>query len=633
MSRSAPVPVDVFIDVSRCAHGAAVGEIEWLQRPDALGGLVERATVATREALDLPKGWAGAAEPATRMCERAFFDAACHGAHLLVVFDGARPASEAIASLAATLALDPLFGVVHPRFSHAEGRRVVPSMAVSKSSRFDVAREVLATLPDYYVTTEYLSRCFLIRRELVANLTPTIEGWIDVRGLLAQYAACARRLGFRTVIANRAVVRLDPSAEDAAELQPDPKDVAVIQSAFPELGVKREFSRAEVVDNERLVSQFFDGPDRWLLDGRNLPAYMNGTAKAALGICDGLYAARRGPGKCLWVTAAAAEHHALARRYADWRIVTSTPEECFGAVFRLSQPWHLTEALDLHALAPVNVFLMLDTIAWDAIYPAPVGLETTWRYVASHADGVLFISEFSRQRFQARFALSPSVRSGVVHLSLDPADYQTEVDLSVPPDPYWLIVGNAYDHKFVRPTVDLVTRAFPGKRVVAVGDRGLRRGPRVTPLESGPIDETRMQTLFATAEIVVFPSFYEGFGLPVVNALAYGRTVVARDSALMREIGGAYRGPGRLVVYEGEIDLIEYLSRLEHDRPVPEIPLARDGEGPPFGWAQAARDIEVFISSLVRNVSPAQTRARAALIGLLGRSAPAGPPVLTKPVV
>ena len=117
MSRSAPVPVHVFIDVSRCAHGTAVGEIEWLQRPDALGGLVERATVATRKPLDLPKGWTGATEPATRMCERAFFDAACHGAHLLVVFDGARPASEAIGSLAATLAIDPLFGVVHPRFS------------------------------------------------------------------------------------------------------------------------------------------------------------------------------------------------------------------------------------------------------------------------------------------------------------------------------------------------------------------------------------------------------------------------------------------------------------------------------------------------------------------------------------
>ena len=142
-----------------------------------------------------------------------------------------------------------------------------------------------------------------------------------------------------------------------------------------------------------------------------------------------------------------------------------------------------------------------------------------------------------------------------------------------------------------------------------------------------------MQALYATAEIVVFPSFYEGFGLPLVNALAYGRTVVARDSALVREIGGAYRGPGRLVVYESETDLIERLSRLEHNRPVPEIPLAMDGEEPPFDLAQAGRDIETFITSIVRTVSPVQTRARAALVSLLGQAAPEASRVLTKPAV
>jgi glycosyltransferase involved in cell wall biosynthesis len=634
MSRSAPVPIHVFIDVSRCAHGAAVGEIEWLQRPDALGGLVERATVATPKPLDLPTGWAGAPGPATRMCERAFFDAACHSAHLLVVFDGARPTSEAIGGLAATLAVDPLFGVVHPRFSDAEGRRVLPSMAGSKTSRIDVAREVLATLPVFYVTTECLSPCFLIRRDLVANLTPTLEGWIDVRGLLAQYAVRARRLGFRTVIANRAVVRLDSPVADSAELHPDPKDVAVVRSAFPEVDRARgEFSRAEAFDEERLVSQFFDGPDRWLLDGRNLIASVNGTVKAALGICDGLYATRRERDTTLWVTAEATEYHGLENRYPGWQIVTSTPEDCFGVVFRLSQPWSLTEALDLHPLAPVNVFLMNDTIAWDAVYPAHRGLEATWRYVATYADAVLFISEFSRQRFQARFAVSPTVRSVVVHHSVDPADYTSDTTGSAPDEPYWLIIGNVYDHKYVKPTLDLMTRSFPRKRLVAFGDREPKRGPRVTQLESGPTEESRMQGLYSNAEIVIFPSFYEGFGLPLVNALAYGRTVVARDSALVREIGGAYRGPGRLVVYESETDLIGRLSRLSRGKPVPEIPLARSDGEPPFGWAQAGREIEAFITSIVGTVSPVQTRARAALVSLLGQAAPEASRVLTKPAV
>lgn len=618
MNSSARVPVHVFIDVSRCAHDAAVGEIEWLQRPDALGGLVERATVATRKPLDLPKGWTGAQEPATRVCERAFINAAGHGAHLLVVFDGARPTSDAIGSLAGTLAIDPLFGLAHPRFADADGRRVTPPMTTGDASQSGVARDVLALVAAFYLTTEYLSPCFLIRRELVANLAPRLEGWTDVKGLLTEYAVRARRIGFRTVVSNRVVVRLDPCPAGSAELRPDNADLAVVKSAFPEVDRARcHFSRLAAFEQEQLVSQFFDGPYQWLLDGRNLIASVNGTVKAALGICDGLFATRPGPQTTLWVSAAAADYHRLEHRYAGWRVIRKTPADRFGAAFRLSQPWQLTEALDLHALAPVNVFLMNDTIAWDVVYPAMPGLEATWTYVATHADGVLFISEFSRQRFLARFALSPSVRTAVVHHSLDPADYVTRSARTASPEPYWLIVGNPYDHKYVKPTLDLMTRSFPRKRLIAFGDRGPTRGPYVTQLESGPIEESQMQGLYSNAEIVVFPSFYEGFGLPLVNALAYGSTVVARDSALVREIGGAYQGPGRLVVYENETDLIDHLSRLAHSRPVPEVALARDGQHLPFGWAQAGRDIEAFIDGLVRDMSLNHTRARTALISML----------------
>jgi glycosyltransferase involved in cell wall biosynthesis len=617
MRRSASAPLHAFVDLSRCAHTASVAEMEWLTRIDALGGIVERATVAAPEELTLPNAWVRRRIPDA--CGRAFYDAADAGAHLLVVFDGARPTSDAIARLVATLALDPLFGFAHPRFSDDEGRRILPSMISDGALRSNVARAVLAMVPDYYVTTECLSPCFLIRRELVSNLAPRTDGWVDARGSFADYSVRSRRLGFRTVISNRAVVGLDAPTTESAELQPDIKDVSVMRSAFPELDrARRIFSRAEVFEDERLVSQLFDRPRSWLLDGRNLDARVNGTVKAILGICDGLYATRRGPETTLWVSADAASCHGLERRYAGWRIITSPPADRFGAALRLSQPWHLVEALDLHARAPVNVFVMLDTIAWDVVYPAYGEPEKTWRYIGAYADGLLFISEFSRQRFQARFAVLPSVRSGVVHLSLDPANYAADVDHSAASDPYWLIVGNSYDHKFLTPTLDLIVRAFPGKRLIAVGEGGAKRGPRVTQFESGPTDERQMQALYANAELVVFPSFYEGFGLPVVNALAYGRTVVARDSALVREISEVYRGPGRLVVYDSEVDLIGRLSRLVHQRPVSEVHLARDVERDPFGWSQTGRTIEAFLDGLVQEANLTQMRARTTLNSTVG---------------
>jgi glycosyltransferase involved in cell wall biosynthesis len=189
-------------------------------------------------------------------------------------------------------------------------------------------------------------------------------------------------------------------------------------------------------------------------------------------------------------------------------------------------------------------------------------------------------------------------------------------------DPYWLVVGNSYDHKFLMPTLDTHRTRVPGKRLIAIGERGPKRGRHVTQLESVPTDELRIQALYANAEIVVFPSFYEGVGLPVVNALAYGRTVVARDSALVREIGGGvYHGPGRLVVYENEIDLISRLTRLAHGRPVPEVPLRQDSDCQPFGWLQVGRDIESFVGTLVQEATLTQMRARAELRSVLGFTA------------
>src|SRR5262249_49110336 len=128
MSVSPSVPVHAFIDLSRCAGSASAVEIEWLKRMDALGGRVERATLVAAENPELPNLWTRPSATSVRSCEQAFFEAADAGAHLLVVFDGARPTSDAIGRLTATLAIDPLFGIAHPRFSDAEGQRVSPSI-------------------------------------------------------------------------------------------------------------------------------------------------------------------------------------------------------------------------------------------------------------------------------------------------------------------------------------------------------------------------------------------------------------------------------------------------------------------------------------------------------------------------
>ena len=69
------------------------------------------------------------------------------------------------------------------------------------------------------------------------------------------------------------------------------------------------------------------------------------------------------------------------------------------------------------------------------------------------------------------------------------------------------------------------------------GGRGIEKGRDwIRPL--GFVDDQILSLLYANAEALVFPSIYEGFGMPVIEALAHGCRVVTTDSPELREAGG-----------------------------------------------------------------------------------------------
>ncbi|MBA2259501.1 MAG: hypothetical protein H0W18_11430, partial [Acidobacteria bacterium] len=115
----------------------------------------------------------------------------------------------------------------------------------------------------------------------------------------------------------------------------------------------------------------------------------------------------------------------------------------------------------------------------------------------------------------------------------------------------------------------------------------------------------------AGARLVVFPSFYEGFGFPILTTLAYGGTLVARQSTLLDEIAARCVPRGRIVPYARRDELVDVVGRLLHGEDVTTLPLGTKVEnGRPLSWRDVGQRTLAFLANLTGNLSGSGWRSR-----------------------
>ncbi len=172
---------------------------------------------------------------------------------------------------------------------------------------------------------------------------------------------------------------------------------------------------------------------------------------------------------------------------------------------------------------------------------------------------------------------------------------------------YILVVGSLVPHKNIKTIVaafDLVTKSNDSIHLVFAGNRGWHKDTdilieknelyekQIHILDS--VTDSQLNVLYKNCYCLVQASFYEGFGLPVVEALQHNKPVISSNGGSLPEVGGdfcLYFDPNE------PIKLYQALEKLIKSEDFYNLLVSRiKNEYSPFSWQESAKQLLSLLS-------------------------------------
>ncbi len=258
-----------------------------------------------------------------------------------------------------------------------------------------------------------------------------------------------------------------------------------------------------------------------------------------------------------------------------WEQATLLSQSLNGVLFSpcnagpLFHPNHLVAIHDVRA----------SDAKWNSSIPPRTRLysQVSLRVLSRTARQFLTVSHYSKARIKKVYNIADDkitvVYPGADHILDTPPDFDVLSKLDLKPYKYVLAVNSLLPHKNTA-ILHSINWAHYGIRLCVVGtvpQANFSPFPLLADsniVYAGRVSDAEIRALYANALVYIFPSLYEGFGFPPLEAMYCGCPVIASDRASIPEVcgeGALYFDPHSSASLDSTIQMILTEPRLREE--------------------------------------------------------------------
>jgi len=290
--------------------------------------------------------------------------------------------------------------------------------------------------------------------------------------------------------------------------------------------------------------------------------------------------------------------HHLSEKYTNV-LFPDTISGVFDLGICAHQPFYMDDLIFMNQHCLKSVYTILDIIMLRCNYiineHQNFVIDDVVKFGFQECDGIISISDYSAEDYKAYFLddtliQNKPVKSVYIASNLN-SFLHKKYDL--PFKEYYLIAGNQYKHKGIIETIKSVENTN-NKFIAIMGmtNNGYIKN-NIYTYKSGNLSEDFVSYLYINCNAVIFPSMYEGFGLPIAIALKNKKRVIVYNNSLNKELfQHFYEFKDYFFFFDNFSQINEIINAIDFSK---ELPLTEYKDT----WDQTATEIEAFFEEII----------------------------------